>query len=167
MPYSLAVYSASKKFLKQYGLGVAEAIKGTGLYFPAVMAQSALESGYGKKIPEGSNNFGGIKYTPNLPGVVGYVNSDTTEYTKAGKAYKTVEKFAKFKDVESGFRAHIKVLLGDRYKNARLNAISPEQQILMIAKSGYTTGNPAKYLSSMKGIIEAMRDISQLGRISN
>jgi flagellum-specific peptidoglycan hydrolase FlgJ len=165
--YGIATYNASKKFLKQYGLGVMEAIRGTGLFFPAVMAQSALESGYGKRIPEGSNNFAGIKYNPNLPGVVGYVLSDTTEYKPNGAAYKTVQKFSKFKDVESGFRAHIKVVLGDRYKDARLNATSPEQQILMIAKAGYTTGNPVEYLNSMKGIIEAMRDISQLGRIGN
>jgi flagellum-specific peptidoglycan hydrolase FlgJ len=162
--YGLGTYNASKTFVKNYGVGVANAIKSTGLFFPAVMAQSALESGYGKSIPPGSNNFGGIKYAPGLPGVIGYVAADTTEY-KNGKAYKTVQKFSKFKDVESGFRAHVDVLLADRYKNARLNAKTPEEQILMIAKAGYTTGNPAQYLSAMKGIIEAMRDISQLGRI--
>jgi flagellum-specific peptidoglycan hydrolase FlgJ len=164
--YGIATYNASKKFISKYGVGVANAIKGTELFFPAVMAQSALESGYGKNIPEGSNNFGGIKYNASLPGVVGYVSADTTEY-KNGKPYKTVQKFAKFKDVESGFRAHVNVLLGDRYQKARISAKTPEEQILMIAKAGYTTGNPVAYLNSMKGIIEAMRDISQLGRIGN
>ena len=163
--YGLGTYNASKKFIQKYGVGVANAIKGTGLFFPAVMAQSALESGYGKTIPEGSNNFAGIKYNPDLPGVVGYVSADTTEYKK-GVPYKTVQKFAKFKDVESGFRAHIDVLLEDRYAKARDTAKTPEDQILMIAKAGYTTGNPIEYLNLMKGIIEAMRDISQIGRIN-
>jgi hypothetical protein len=36
----------------------------------------------------------------------------------------------------------------------------------MIAKAGYTTTNPITYLNSMKGIIEASRDIAQIGRIS-
>ena len=163
--YGPATYIATKDFIKKYGIGVANSIKGTGLYFPAVIGQSALESGYGKYIPEGSNNFGGIKYNPSLKGVVGYVSEDTTEY-KNNKPYKTLQKFAKFKDVESGFRAHIEVLLLDRYKNARLKAKSPEEQILMIAKAGYTTTNAQKYLDKMKGIIEASRDISKLGRIS-
>ena len=75
--YGLGVYNASKDFIKKYGVGVADAIKGTNLFFPTVMAQSALESGYGKNIPEGSNNFGGIKYNSSLPGVVGYITQDT------------------------------------------------------------------------------------------
>lgn len=164
--YGIATYNASKEFAKKFAPGIAQAIRGTMLFLPAVLAQSALESGYGKRIPKDSNNFGGIKYNPNLPGVVGYVLGDTTEYTKSGKPYRTVEKFAKFKDVESGYKAHVKVLMLDRYKNARLNAKTPEEQILMFAKAQYTTGNPYKYLNSMKSIIEAMRDITKLGRIS-
>lgn len=163
--YGLATYNATKNFIKTYGVGVANSIKGTGLFFPAVIAQSALESGYGKSIPTGSNNFGGIKYNASLPGVIGYITQDTTEY-KNGKKVKTTAKFAKFKDVESGFRAHVQVLLLDRYKTARLTAKTPEDQILMIAKAGYTTTNPIKYLNSMKGIIEASRDIAKIGRIS-
>jgi flagellum-specific peptidoglycan hydrolase FlgJ len=163
--YGLGVYNASKDFIKKYGVGVADAIKGTNLFFPTVMAQSALESGYGKNIPEGSNNFGGIKYNSSLPGVVGYITQDTSEY-KNGKKIYTKAQFAKFKDVQSGFKAHINVLLLDRYNNARFTAKTPEEQILMIAKAGYTTTNPITYLNSMKSIIEAMRDISQLGRIS-
>lgn len=163
--YGLGTYNATKTFIKNYGVGVANAIKGTGLFFPSVIAQSALESGYGKSIPTGSNNFGGIKYNPSLPGVIGYVTEDTTEY-KNGKKIYTKAQFAKFKDVESGFKAHIDVLLGDRYKTARLTAKTPEEQILMIAKAGYTTTNPITYLNSMKGIIEASRDIAQIGRIS-
>jgi flagellum-specific peptidoglycan hydrolase FlgJ len=163
--YGPATYLATRDFIKKYGIGVANSIKGTGLYFPAIMAQSALESGYGKSIPEGSNNFGGIKYNPSLDGVIGYVSADTTEY-KNGKPYKTVQKFSKFKDIESGFKAHIQVLLLDRYKSARDVAKSPEEQILMIAKAGYTTTKPQSYLNSMKGIIEASRDITKLGRIS-
>jgi flagellum-specific peptidoglycan hydrolase FlgJ len=163
--YGLATYNATKNFIKTYGVGIANAIKGTGLFFPAVVAQSSYESGYGKRIPTGSNNFGGIKYNASLPGVVGYVTADTTEY-KNGKKVNTTAKFSKFKDVESGFRAHVQVLLLDRYKKARLTAKTPEDQILEIAKAGYTTTNPIKYLNGMKGIIEASRDISKIGRIS-
>jgi hypothetical protein len=85
--YGPLTYTATKEFIKKYGIGVANSIKGTGLYFPAVIAQSALESGYGKSIPEGSNNFGGIKYNPNIHS--GYIVADTTEFVN-GKKVKIV-----------------------------------------------------------------------------
>jgi flagellum-specific peptidoglycan hydrolase FlgJ len=163
--YSPFLYGRVKAFVDKYGVGIANSIRGTNLFFPAVMAQSALESGYGDRIPEGSNNFGGIKYTPSLAGVVGYILSDTIEVVK-GKKVKVKEKFAKFKDVESGFKAHVQVLMNSRYADARNKAKTPEEQIVMIAKAGYTTTNPQEYLSKMKGIIEAVRDYSQIGRIN-
>ena len=52
-----------------------------------------------------------------------------------------------------------------RYTSARFDAKSPEEQILMIAKAGYTTTPAQKYLNDMKPLIEAARDISKLGRI--
>jgi flagellum-specific peptidoglycan hydrolase FlgJ len=162
--YSPFLYSRVKTFVDLYGKGIKNAILGTGLYFPAVTAQSILESGYGDKIPPNSNNFAGIKYNPNLEGVTGYVLGDTLEIVN-GKKVKVLGKFSKFKDVESGFKAHIQVLLLDRYKDARLLAKSPEEQIRMIAEAGYTTTPPQTYLNSMKGIIEATRDYSRLGRI--
>jgi len=165
MSYYPATYNSCKTFVDTYGLVVYSAIKGTGLFFPAVMAQSALESGYGQKIPAGSNNFGGIKYAPNLDGVIGYVIADTTEQIN-GRTVRVKKKFSKFKDVASGFRAHIAVLMNERYKQARLNAKTPEEQILMIAQAGYTTTTPSVYLSSMKGRIEAITDYKKIGRIA-
>jgi flagellum-specific peptidoglycan hydrolase FlgJ len=162
--YSPFLYNRVKEFVVKYGTGIAKSIKGTNLFFPAVVGQSILESGYGEKIPLNSNNFGGIKYNANLSGVVGYVESDTTEY-KNGVKVKVKQKFSKFKDVESGFLAHIQVLLGSRYENARINAKTPQEQILMIAKSGYTTTPPDKYLAQMNGIIEAVADLTKIGRI--
>jgi flagellum-specific peptidoglycan hydrolase FlgJ len=163
--YSAYLYGRVKDFVKLYGVGIANAISKTGLFFPAIVGQSAYESGYGEKIPANSNNFGGIKYNPNLIGVIGYVEADTFEVVKGVKK-KVKAKFSKFKDVESGFKAHIQVLLLDRYKNARLTAKTPEEQILMIAKAGYTTTPPTKYLGDMKGIIEAVSDYTKLGRIN-
>ena len=162
--YSKSVYEKTKNFINQYGVGVAKAIANTGLYFPAVIGQSAYESGYGERIPKDSNNFGGIKYNPDIKGVVGYVETDTTEYI-GGKKVFIKQKFSKFKDAETGFRSHIQILLADRYRNARINAKSPEEQIKMIVQAGYSTTNPDDYLNSMKGIIEAARDYSKIGRI--
>lgn len=151
-------------FLAKYGSGIAKSIKGTNLFFPAIVAQSILESGYGRKIPKDSNNFGGIKYAPNLAGVIGYVLADTTEVVN-GRKIPVKAKFSKFADAESGFRGHVQVLLADRFKNARLKAKSPEEQIKMIAAAGYTTTNPSDYLNSMKGNINRVRDTSGLSII--
>lgn len=164
--YSLAVKNETQKFVKAYGKGIVEAIRGTGLFFPAVIGIQVLESGWGKsELTRLGNNFGGIKYNPNLAGVIGSISMDTTEYVR-GRKISVVKKFSKFKDVQSGFRATINVLLLDRYKNARLNAKSPEEQIIMIVKSGYSTTPPQKYLAKMQGIIDATRDLTGLGRIS-
>jgi flagellum-specific peptidoglycan hydrolase FlgJ len=164
--YSLAVKNRTKKFVDTYGRGIALAIKGTGLFFPTVVSQKALESGWGEsELTRTANNFGGIKYNPNLQGVIGSITRDTTEYIK-GKKVIVSQKFSRFKDVESGIRATIQVLLSDRYKNARLLAKTPEEQVLMIAKAGYSTAPPQKYLAALQGIIEATQDYAKLGRIS-
>ena len=164
--YSLAVKNRTRDFVKAYGPGIVNAIKGTGLFFPAVVAQKALESGWGtSELTRRAFNFGGIKYNPKLPGVTGFVTRDTTEYIN-GRKVRVQAKFSKFKDVESGIRATITVLLGDRYKSARLNAKTPEEQVLMIARAGYTTTPAQRYLSSLQGIIEATQDLTGLGRIS-
>ena len=163
--YSLAVKNRTKKFVDTYGRGVALAIKGTGLFFTTVIAQKALESGWGEsELTKQANNFGCIKYNPNLSGVIGSITKDTVEYVKGKKVF-IKQKFSRFKDVESGIRATITVLMLDRYKNARLQAKTPEEQVLMIAKAGYTTAPPAKYLAALQGIIEATQDYAKLGRI--
>lgn len=164
--YSKYLYERIKKFVDTFGAGIAKSINNTGLYFPAVVAQSAYESGYGERIPKDSFNFAGIKYNPNLQGVVGYVEADTTEYVGGKKVY-VKQKFSKFRDAEAGFNAHVQVLLKDRYKDARLNATSPEEQLFMIAKAGYTTTPAKEYADSMKSLVEAARDYSKLGRIGS
>jgi len=140
-------------------------MKGTNLVFPAIIAQKCLESGYGEsELAREDFNFGGIKYAPQIAGVIGFTLRDTTEFI-GGKRVRVKERFSKFKDVESGIRATIRVLLSDRYKNARDKAKTPEEQVLMIARAGYTTTPPEKYLSALKGIIEATQDYVQLGRV--
>ena len=165
MAYSLAVKNKTKWFVDTYGDGIAKAIKGTNLYFPTVVAQKALESGWGESsLAKNDFNFGGIKCAPNLSGVVGCVTKDTTEYIGGRKRF-VKRSFSKFKDVEAGIRATVEVLMKDRYADARKKATSAKDQVLRIANSGYTTTPATKYLSSLSGIIEATQDYTGLGRI--
>lgn len=163
--YSLAVKNRTTQFLKDYGIGIAQAIRGTGLFFPTVVAQKALESGWGLSgLTKDANNFGGIKYNPNLAGVTGFVTRDTTEFVR-GRRVIVKQKFSKFRDVESGIRATIQVLMLDRYKDARLKAKTPEEQVLMIVRAGYSTTPAQQYLNSLQPIIKAVQDQTGLGRI--
>jgi len=165
MPYSLAVKNKTKWFVDTYGDGIAKAIRGTNLYFPTVVAQKALESGWGESsLAKNDFNFGGIKCAPSLAGVVGCVTKDTTEYIGGKKRY-VKRSFSKFKDVEAGIRATVEVLMKDRYADARNKATSAKDQVLRIAKAGYTTTPATKYLDSLSGILEATQDYTGLGRI--
>lgn len=150
-------------FIYLYGEGIAKAIKGTGLFFPAITALKITESGYGRNIPANSFNFGGVKYNPKIHD--NFVLSDTYEVVKGKRVLVKNTKFAKFKSAEDGIRQNIQVLLGDRYKLARLNAKSPEDQILMIAKAGYTTTPASQYLSLMSGNIKRVAKKTGFGKI--
>jgi flagellum-specific peptidoglycan hydrolase FlgJ len=151
-------------FLAKYGEGIARAIKGTNLFFSSTVAQSILESGYGRSVlTQQANNFGGIKYNPSIHS--GYVVADTSEVVK-GKKVKITAKFAKYSDVTEGFKGHVNVLLADRYTNARNLAKTPEEQIKMIAKSGYTTTPSTTYWNAMKGNVARVQKKIPFGRIS-
>jgi flagellum-specific peptidoglycan hydrolase FlgJ len=165
MAYSLLVKNKTKWFVDTYGAGIAKAIKGTGLFFPTVVAMKALESGWGEsQLSKEDNNFGGIKCSNSIDGVIGCVTRDTTEYVK-GKKVRLKQSFSKFRDVESGMKATLQVLNKDLYKDAREKATSAKDQVLRIARAGYTTTPPDKYLKLMSGIIEATQDYTGLGRI--
>jgi flagellum-specific peptidoglycan hydrolase FlgJ len=149
-------------FIYLYGEGIAKAIKGTKLFFSGIVAMKITESGYGRNIPTGSFNFGGVKYNPNIH--QDFVLADTSEIVN-GKRVFIKAKFAKFKDAEDGIKRNIAILLGERYKNARINARSPEEQIRMIAQAGYTTTPANSYLKLMQGNIERVRKKTGFGRI--
>lgn len=150
-------------FIYLYGEGIAKAIKGTNLFFPAITALKITESGYGRNIPTGSFNFGGVKYNPNIHS--DYVLADTYEVKSGKRVLVKDTKFAKFKNAEDGIRQNIQVLLGDRYKNAREQSKSPEEQIKMIARAGYTTTPADKYLSLMSGNIKRVAKKTGFGKI--
>jgi flagellum-specific peptidoglycan hydrolase FlgJ len=157
-------------FVDKYGVAFINAVKGTGLFLSGIIAQSIFESGYGRNLPTDkrsgaiSNNFAGIKYNPNIH--EGYVVSDTTEVVKGKKVRVPNVKFAKFTDPTQGIKKHFAVLMGDRYKNARLNAKSPEEQIKMLVEAGYSTMSPTAYVNLMKGNISRVRKLLPFGRIA-
>jgi len=157
-------------FVDKYGVAFINAVKGTNLFLSGIIAQSIFESGYGRNLPTDkktgiiSNNFAGIKYNPDVH--EGFVTADTTEVVKGRKTLITNVKFAKFTDPTEGIKQHFKVLMSDRYKNARLNAKSPEEQIKMLVEAGYSTMKPSEYVALMKGNIARVRKLLPFGRVA-
>ena len=157
-------------FVDKFGVPFINAVKGTGLFLSGIIAQSIFESGYGRNLPTDkktgaiSNNFAGIKYNANIHDA--FVVADTTEIVKGRKISVPNTKFAKFSDPTEGIKKHFSVLMGDRYKNARLNAKSPEEQIKMLVQAGYSTMSPTSYVNLMKGNISRVRKLLPFGRIA-
>lgn len=84
------VISAAITSYKKYGVSAA-----------VTLAQWALESDFGTKVPMGSNNPFGIKATGDQPGVT----TATYEY-KNGYKYSVSAKFRKFDSIEDAFNHH-------------------------------------------------------------
>ena len=166
--YGLATYNRTKQFIDTYGKDIIQAIRGTGLFFTAVVAQKALESGYGdSELAKKYNNFGGIKNFGDLPNA-GVVHLDTAE-VRNGHRVIVRQPFATFANPQIAFEEYVNVLKDPTKKYTAMGvftAPSPEQQIIRMVKAGYSTMNPYKYLSLLQGIIDAARDYSHLGRIS-
>lgn len=102
-----------------------------------LMAQTALETGYGKSsLVREAANFGGIKAIEGQPYITKYTNEDVktidldkpvwakrdkTKDKKIDNIYTRIflpQKFAIFNDLQDGLNEYIKVLLLPRYKNA-------------------------------------------------
>jgi flagellum-specific peptidoglycan hydrolase FlgJ len=92
----------------------------TGCPASVTLAQWALESGYGKFTPPGSNNYFGIKAVPGQP----FVQVPTHEFY-GGTMHTEVARFAKYETIADGFEAHARLLTDPhgpysaalRYKN--------------------------------------------------
>ncbi|WP_176331923.1 glycoside hydrolase family 73 protein, partial [Burkholderia vietnamiensis] len=81
----------------------------TGVPWLVTFAQWALESGFGKKMPAGSNNPFGIKAKAGQP----YVEAMTNEFIN-GKMTRVTQRFAKFDSLADAFEQHAKLLANGR-----------------------------------------------------
>ncbi|AYF85871.1 flagellar assembly peptidoglycan hydrolase FlgJ [Pseudomonas sp. DY-1] len=107
-----------------------------------LVAQAALETGWGKSIiREGdgtsSHNLFGIKAHKSWDGDSARVM--TTEY-KGGKAVKEAASFRSYNSFEQSFHDYVSFLQNnDRYQDALDSAEKPEQFVRELQKAGYAT----------------------------
>lgn len=117
-----------------------------GVPASVTLAQWALESANGKRMPAGSNNPFGIKAKPNQP----FVEAMTTEHIN-GKDVRMMQKFAKYASLEEAFDAHGRLLAkGSAYANAR--AVSNDPSKYADALTGKYATDP-NYGAKLKAIM--------------
>jgi flagellum-specific peptidoglycan hydrolase FlgJ len=142
-----------KEFIKKLYPYAIEVENDTGIPAVAIMAQAALESGWGKSSI--GNNVFGIKYRRGDPG---FQKVLTTEYDKDRNAYngqevksvifdgkkgvyvfKVYQYFADYPSPKDAFLAHARLLLSNRYKHCLRWKNSPKRFLIAVWRAGYAT----------------------------
>lgn len=99
------------KFPKEILLAAQHSERVTGVLACVTLAQWALESNFGRSMPQGSNNPFGIKARKNQD----FVLSKTQEWNKTTQRLEPhVCKFAKYPSIEAAFIAHGELLANGR-----------------------------------------------------
>ncbi len=134
-------------FLNHLGPVFQAEAKRAGLLPSIVMAQAALETGWGKSTISGANNLFGVKWTGSGP----YVEARTGEHV-GGQRVNTSARFRAYADYNASIRDYIdNVMSLDRYAAVR-NASNYREAARALQAGGYAT-NPG-YASLLINIIE-------------
>ncbi|WP_392536973.1 glucosaminidase domain-containing protein [Legionella sp. 227] len=134
--------STIDEFVKSIWPKAKQAASIIGLDPKILMAQAALETGWGKFVTKdvdgtSSNNLFNIKSGNSKE--FDSVNVKTTEYI-ADTPIKINASFRKYPSVEQSFNDYISLIKGnDRYQNALASAANPELFINELHKAGYAT----------------------------
>lgn len=138
-----------------------------GIPYLFLLAQTAIETGFGKHTP--GFNFGGIKAKPgqdfNLLWTTEHV-SDVSKFPNRDKSkdkplpngktsIRIQAKFAKYPNIETGLKEYIKILLLDRYK-AAFNYSDPKLFAAEIKKGGYATD--INYVAKLSKMIDEIKN---------
>lgn len=101
-----------------------------------LVAQDALESGWGKSSLSAYNNFGGIKASKNGD----YVVRKTKEWNKTTKSYDTIDaKFRAFRSLDDYCKYKIDLLGGSNYKTFTRSPEEFADSLTIHAKYKYAT----------------------------
>lgn len=138
---SLAVFNTADDFIHKLMPHASIASESTGIPAHFMLAQAALESGWGKheiRHPDNSPSFNlfGIKAGRNWQGDT--VETVTTEYIN-GVPQKTVEKFRAYGSYEEGFRDYANLLSNNPRYEKVVNTQNPAEFAYGLQRAGYAT----------------------------
>jgi flagellar protein FlgJ len=148
-------------FVKSIWPKAKEAASVIGLDPKILMAQAALETGWGKFIAKdadgsSSNNLFNVKTGSNKE--FDSVKVNTTEYISDTPINMT-QSFRKYSTVEQSFNDYVSLIKGsERYQNALANAGIPELYVKELHKAGYATD--PKYSNKIMSIYHG-NDLNQ------
>ncbi|MBK1637420.1 hypothetical protein CKO19_17140, partial [Rhodovulum adriaticum] len=99
-----------EEFVQKVGPIAQLATKDKDLFASVMIAQTILETGYGKSYlsDEAFNNYFGIKGSYNGESVAVH----TSEYTADGKKYRVIAPFRKYNSIEESFNDYVSFLTG-------------------------------------------------------
>ncbi len=129
-------------FVQQHSRAAAAAAAATGIPAPFMLAQAALETGWGKREIIGndgsaSHNLFGIKAGANWQGPT--VDVTTTEYL-AGRPQKMVQKFRAYANEAESFADYAKLMKDSpRYANVVAQGQDAKAFAVGLQKAGYAT----------------------------
>lgn len=138
-------------------LPIAEVVaKELGVDPKVLLAQAALETGWGKHMVRGANgensyNLFNIKTGSSWQG--DYKTANTLEFTN-GAMHREVAKFRAYDSYESSFKDYMQFLQNSpRYQEALASAADPEKYVQLLQKAGYATD--PKYAAKISTIFNS------------
>lgn len=135
-----------EQFLQKYGKLAVKYSKQSGLPASLILAQAALETGWGRRAP--NNNFFGIKARPGDPGSV---RLPTMEY-RGGVPKMEQHSFTTYASPEASFAGYVRFMKeNQRYKN--VFGKDPYKAAEEVAKAGYATS--PSYASMLKNMMKS------------
>ena len=141
---------SKKEFLDKYEPWAAQAAKQYGISKHLLLAQVALETGWGKHTP--GNNIGGIKANKNWQG--NKQELMTTEFEN-GKYVKKPQSFRAYNSIEEGFKGYVDFLMSNsRYRGLK-GVTDPYKAAEAMGKTGYATD--PNYTAKLQNIIKQLQ----------
>lgn len=134
-------------FAATFGPAAREAMKSSGVPASIILAQAALETGWGASTIGGAKNLFGIKGT----GPAGTTSVSTQEFIN-GRMVSVRAGFRKYNSWTESIADHSRLLQNSRYRNAMNNKDNPDQFARELQRAGYATdpNYASKLISIMK-----------------
>lgn len=155
-PERSALFESAEDFIKSVGGAIKDAVNGTPFHPVAILAQAALETGWGKHVPQGeqgsSHNLFGIKADARWSGPS--VELNTQEFLQ-GRMVTISDAFRAYESVAEGVRDYVRFISeSDRYAEAEAVAQEPKRYADALVEAGYAT-DPA-YADKLKALIDQL-----------
>jgi flagellar protein FlgJ len=140
-------FQSQEDFVKKLMPYALKAVEGQGFNPLVIVAQAALETGWGKHVPD-SNNYFGIKADSSWKGAKESFQSPEYE---GGKFVSEVSSFRSYSGVLDSMRDYIDFIRSNpRYGKAASKSFDPDTYFDEIARAGYATD--PNYAAKLKNI---------------